>query len=69
MVARPPGVDPDKTGRELLKERQHLRPPQRSANDHLAGRVDRVNLKDVLDQVEADSGNLHGGWLPSLVVA
>src|ERR1019366_3832365 len=69
VVARSASLHSDKTGRKLRKERQHLRPPQRSANGHLAGGVGRVNLKDVLGQVEADSGNLHGGWLPSLVVS
>src|SRR6478736_9907876 len=59
----------DKTRRQLGKERQHLRSPQRLANDRLSGGIDRVNLKNALGQIEADRANLHRGWLPLLVDA
>ena len=29
-----------------------------------AVRGDPVDLEDVLGQIQADGGNLHGGWLP-----
>jgi hypothetical protein len=41
-----------------------LRPPKRFADHNLAGRINTVDLKNVLGQVEADRGNLHSGWLP-----
>src|ERR1700722_17117210 len=68
IVSRNSGLDPDQTGRKLAEEWDHLRPSQGPADDDLARAADRVDLKDVLGQVEADSGNLHGGWLPMLVV-
>ena len=33
-------------------------------DNDLTGRIDTVNLKNTLGQVEADRGNLHDGWLP-----
>ncbi len=40
-----------------------MRPPQPS-NDDLARIADGVDLEHVLGQVEANGGNLQGGWLP-----
>ena len=48
---------------QLLEEGQHLRPSQRLADHNLTGRVDPMNLKNVLGQIEADCANLHNGWL------
>lgn len=56
----------DETRPQLCKKRQHLASTQRLAHDDLIRCVDRVNLKDVLGQIKADSGNLHGGWLLGL---
>ena len=50
--------------RQPGKKWQHLRPPKRLADHNLAGRINAVDLKNVLGQVEADRGNLHSGWLP-----
>lgn len=60
MVARCAGLNADEAGRQSLEERQHLRPSQRSVEGNLSGLGYSVDLKDVLGQVEADSGNLHG---------
>ncbi len=46
------------------KKWQHLRPSKRLANHNLARRINTVDLKNALGQVEADRGNLHSGWLP-----
>src|SRR5690606_6725080 len=59
----------DQARRQLGEERQHLRSPQRLANDDLAGGINRVNLKNALGQIEADRANLHRGWPPLLVDA
>ena len=40
--------------------------PDEAQGDDRARRVDRVNLKNALGQIEADRANLHGGWLLSL---
>jgi phage baseplate assembly protein gpV len=32
--------------------------------DNLTGCINAVDLKNALGQVEANRGNLHGGWLP-----
>jgi hypothetical protein len=44
--------------------RRLMTPPKRLANHSLAGRVNAVDLKNALGQVEADRGILHSGWLP-----
>ena len=49
---------PDKNARILIY-----------CNNNFTNAVDGVDLKNVLGQIEADGGNFHGGWLPSLVVA
>ena len=56
MVARTAGLDPDKTRRKLAEKWNRLRPFQGSTDDDLTRAADRVDLKDVLGQVEADSG-------------
>ena len=64
VMRRAARLDADQAGRQLGEERQHLRSSQRLANNDLASRIDAVNLKNALGQIEADRGNLHGGWLP-----
>jgi hypothetical protein len=54
---------------EPFKKPQHLRPAHRFAHNNFSHAVDGVDLINVLGQIEADGGNFHGGWLPSLVVA
>ncbi len=60
-VARAARLDADQTGLQLGEERHHLAPAQRSADDDLAGVVDAVDLENVLGQIDADGGYLHGG--------
>src|ERR1035437_5546644 len=48
----------------LAKEWQHLRTSKRLADNDPTGRINAVNLKNALGQIEADCGNLHDGWLP-----
>ena len=54
---------------DLRKERQHLRSSQRLADDWFAQRINTVNLKNVLGQIEADCATLNDGWLLLLVNA
>src|SRR5918998_3065885 len=61
VMARAAGLHADKAGRELAEERDHLRSSQSPPDDHLSRAADRVNLKDVLGQVEADGRDLHRG--------
>jgi hypothetical protein len=49
----------DQAGRQPGKEWHHLRSPKRPADNDLTGRINTVNLKNTLGQVEADRGNLH----------
>ena len=69
IVARPACLDAHQTWIEPLKKSQHLRPAHRLAHNNFSRAVDGVDLKNVLGQIEADGGNFHSGWLPSLVVA
>jgi type VI protein secretion system component VasK len=57
-------LDADQARRQLGKEPQHLRTSKRPADNDLTRRINPVNLKNALGQIEADRGNLHGGWLP-----
>jgi hypothetical protein len=41
--------------RQLLEERQYSAPPQLARRDHFALRVDGVNLKHVLRQIDANA--------------
>jgi hypothetical protein len=69
IVARTAGLDAHQTWSKPLKKPQHLHPAQRLAHNNFTNAVDGVDLINVLGQIEADGGNFHGGWLPSLVVA
>jgi hypothetical protein len=60
VVARCAGFDADEAGRQSLEERQHLRPAQRPIEGDLSGLGNSVDMEDVLGQIEADGGNLHG---------
>jgi len=50
-------LDANEAGRKLLEERQHIATLQLSADDGIALRVDAMNLKDQLCDVEADCGD------------
>ena len=60
VIARAAGFHADQTRWKLPEERDHLSPPQSPPGD-FARVAHRVNLKDVLGQVEADSRDLHRG--------
>jgi hypothetical protein len=60
VMAGTTGLHANKTGRELLKERKQLRPPQSLIEGDFAILTYAVDLKDVLGQIEADCCNLHG---------
>jgi hypothetical protein len=47
----------DQARRQLLKERQHIAALQLTAEDYIAFRIDAVNLKDRLCDIEADCRN------------
>ena len=59
----------DQARMQLGEERQYLLPAQRLADHSRARRINTVNLKNGLGQIQADRGNIHDGWLPWLVVA
>src|SRR5271167_4574172 len=49
----------DKARRQRLEELQHLAAPKLLPNNDLLGRVDPVNLKHVLGDIQTDRGDLH----------
>ena len=63
VMRRAARLHANQTSGQLGKKWQHLRPPKRLTNNDLTGRINAVDLKNVLGQVEADRGNLHSGWL------
>src|SRR5512132_1195162 len=57
-------LDTDEARRQLLKERQDVTALELAANDHIACRIDAVDLKNRLCDVETDRRNrLHLGLL------
>ncbi len=68
VMRRCAGFDPDKTGRQLLKERQHPRPPQLPTHDDLALCIDAVDLKHRLRNIETDCGDRLHHRLRQIVV-
>ncbi len=67
-MARAAGLQANQTGLEPLKKRHHLAPAQRPADNNLSPLINGVDLKNALGQINADSANLHSGWLLLLVV-
>jgi transposase-like protein len=53
----------DETRLEAFEKLQDLAAAQLAPEDHHAVRVDAVDLKDVLGQIDADGGRLFHGWL------
>ena len=49
----------DKARRQRLEELKHLAAPKLLPNDDFLGRVDPVNLKHVLGDIQTDRGDLH----------
>jgi hypothetical protein len=54
------GFYADKATRQRPEERQHLTAPKLLPNDDLLSRVDPMNLKHVLGDIQTDRCNLHG---------
>jgi len=59
IMGRRAGLQADKTWRQRFEECQHLAAPKLLPDDDLLGRVDPVNLKHVLGDIQADRGDLH----------
>ena len=57
-------LDPHHASRQLLKERQNMPALQLTADDHLSRRIDAVNLKHRLGDVETDCRDRLHAWLP-----
>jgi hypothetical protein len=54
-------------GRRRREERYHLPAPQPPTQNRDTARVDPVNLKNMLRQIQPDRRNLAHGWLPLMV--
>jgi hypothetical protein len=67
IVGRRTRLQPHPAGRQLGKERQHLRASQRPAHHYRPGRIHPVHLEDLLGDVYAHHANLVHGWFPGLV--
>jgi hypothetical protein len=59
MVRRGAGFDADQTRWQLLKERQNIPTLYLTADDHLALRIDAVDLENRLRNVETDCRDFH----------
>jgi len=57
MMRRSTGLDANEARRQLLKEGQHVPALQLTTKDHLTIRVNAMNLKDRLRDIETDSRN------------
>src|SRR5476649_2317196 len=68
MMRRRAGLNAHQTRRQLLEERQDITTLQLAADDHLAYRIDAVNLKNRLGNVETDCRNLLHGAILQIVV-
>src|SRR5580704_9280873 len=53
------GLHADKARRQSLEKRNHLAAPELLPDDHLLVRIDAVDLKHVLGDIQTDCGNLH----------
>jgi hypothetical protein len=61
MMRRRASLNTDQAWWQLLKECQHVATLQLAADDHLAGGINSVDLKDRLGDVETDCRDrLHG---------
>jgi hypothetical protein len=57
------------TRRQLLEEGQHVAPLELTTHDHIAPRIDAVNLKDRLCDIETDCRDCLHVWLLRIVGA
>ncbi len=59
MVGRRARLHPDEARRELSEERDHLLTAKLPDENDLTLMIYRVNLEEVLGQINADGANLH----------
>src|ERR1035437_7197437 len=69
MVRRGAGLYANQARRQLLEERQDIATLQLAADDHLAGGINAVNLKDRLGDIETDCRNRLHDWILRIVRA
>src|SRR5215813_14840631 len=69
MMRRSAGFDTDEARRQLLKEWQNVPALELAANDHITCRVNSVDLKNRLCDVEADCRDRLHIWLLRIVGA
>src|SRR6188508_3362138 len=69
MMRRGAGLDPNQARRQLLEECQHIAALQLTANEHVAFRVDAVDRKHRLCNVETDRCDRLHDWLLRIVGA
>jgi hypothetical protein len=67
VVRRRARLQTDQTARQPSEERKHLAAPQPLAHNRRPARIDAVDLKNVLRQIQPNRRNLVHGWLPSMV--
>src|SRR5262250_2571930 len=69
MMRRSAGFDADKASRQLLKEWYNVSALELTANDYITCRVDSVNLKNRLGDIETDCRDRFHVWLLRIVGA
>ena len=69
VMRRRTGLDTNQARRQLLEERQNITALQLAAEDDIALRIDTVNLKNRLRDIETDCRNRLHDWLLRIVGA
>ena len=64
VMRRVASLDADQARGSLAKNTSICDRLSGPTNNDLTGCINAMDLKNVLGRVEADRGNLHGGWLP-----
>jgi hypothetical protein len=67
MVRRGTGLHANQARRQSLEERRNLAAAKLLSDDDLLGRVNAVNLKHVLSDIQTDRGNLHVDGSPDVI--
>jgi hypothetical protein len=62
------GLNANQTAWQAGKECEHLAAAHSLAQDRRARRIDAMDLKDVLGEIQPNHCNLPHGWLPFLVI-
>src|SRR5262245_61599090 len=69
MMRRSAGFDADEARRQLLKEWQNVTALELTANDYITCRVNSVDLKNRLSDIETDGRDRLHVWLLQIVGA